>query len=134
MVRYLRHFTAVGDQQTVDWDEEELHVISEELSPAEGQVPTPLTFRESLKKLYSAERFQVCLCGLQGDPELCRNTRLDQPLKPDLCEIISPLILHSFSLSGPSASHSPDFHEAGRHCLLQTKVRSGPLVESAVMS
>ncbi|KAM9377065.1 voltage-gated hydrogen channel 1 isoform 1-T3 [Pholidichthys leucotaenia] len=59
MSRYLRYFTTVGDQQPTEWEDEELHVASEELSPATGQFPTTLTFRDSLKRLYSSERFQV---------------------------------------------------------------------------
>lgn len=59
MARYLRHFTAVGDHHPGQWEEEELHVASEELSPATGQFPATLTFRDSLKKLYSSDHFQV---------------------------------------------------------------------------
>lgn len=60
MSRYLRHFTAVGDEQPAQMEEEELHSASEELSPATGQFPMTLTFRESLQRLYSSEHFQVC--------------------------------------------------------------------------
>lgn len=60
MSRYLRHFTAVGDEQPAQWDdEEELNAASEELSAATGQFPTTLTFRESLQRLYGSDRFQV---------------------------------------------------------------------------
>lgn len=45
-------------------DEEELHVSSEELSPATGQLPATLTFRDSFKRLYSSERFQVLVVCL----------------------------------------------------------------------
>ncbi len=64
MSRYLRHFTTVGDDQPAELEEEELHVASEELSPATGQFPTTLTFRDSLQRLYSSDRFQVCHSGL----------------------------------------------------------------------
>lgn len=64
MAQYLRHFTAVGDQQPPQWEDEELHVASEDLSPATGQFPTALTFRDSLKRLYSCERFQVVVVCL----------------------------------------------------------------------
>lgn len=60
MSRYLRHFTAVGDDQPAELEEEELHVASEELSAATGQFPATQTFREALQRLYSSERFQVC--------------------------------------------------------------------------
>lgn len=59
MAQYLRFFTTVGDDQPTQWEEEELHVNSEELSQATGQYPTTLTFRDSLKRLYCSERFQV---------------------------------------------------------------------------
>ncbi|XP_003454349.1 voltage-gated hydrogen channel 1 [Oreochromis niloticus] len=64
MSRYLKHFTAVGDQHVVHSDEEELHVSSEELSSATGQLPATLTFRDSFKRLYSSERFQVLVVCL----------------------------------------------------------------------
>lgn len=64
MAQYLRYFTTVGDQQTVQWEDEELHVASEDLSPATGQFPTTVTFRDSLKRLYSSERFQVAVVCL----------------------------------------------------------------------
>ena len=63
MARYLRYFTTVGDEQPATWEDEELHVASEELSPATGQFPTTPTFRASLQRLYSSDRFQVCHCG-----------------------------------------------------------------------
>lgn len=64
MAQYLRYFTTVGDQQPVQWEDEELHVTSEELSPATGQFPSALTFRDSLKRLYSSERFQIAVVCL----------------------------------------------------------------------
>lgn len=64
MAQYLRYFTTVGDQQHVELEEEDLHVASEDLSPATGQFPPTLTFRDSLKRLYSSERFQVIVVCL----------------------------------------------------------------------
>lgn len=64
MSRYLRHFTTVGDEKPGPWEEEELHVTSEELSPASGQFPESLTFRDALKRLYSSDRFQVLVVCL----------------------------------------------------------------------
>ncbi|XP_028272200.1 voltage-gated hydrogen channel 1 [Parambassis ranga] len=64
MARYLRYFTTVGDPQPTQLEEEELHVASEELSPATGQFSASLTFRDSLKRLYSSERFQVVVVCL----------------------------------------------------------------------
>ncbi|KAF6725525.1 Voltage-gated hydrogen channel 1 [Oryzias melastigma] len=64
MARYLKHFSAVGDKHHGGWEEEELHAVSEDLSPASGTVPTSLTFREALKRLYTSERFQVAVVAL----------------------------------------------------------------------
>uniref|UniRef100_A0A8C6SQT3 Voltage-gated hydrogen channel 1 n=1 Tax=Neogobius melanostomus TaxID=47308 RepID=A0A8C6SQT3_9GOBI len=64
MSQYLRYFTTVGDQEPVPLEDEELHVTSEDLSPATGQFPAALSFRDSLKRLYSSERFQVAVVCL----------------------------------------------------------------------
>ncbi|TKS71991.1 Voltage-gated hydrogen channel 1 Hydrogen voltage-gated channel 1 [Collichthys lucidus] len=64
MARYLKYFTTVGDKQAIELEDEELHVASEELSPATGQFPQTVTFRESLQRLYSSERFQVVVVCL----------------------------------------------------------------------
>ncbi|KAM7417064.1 hypothetical protein PAMA_016937 [Pampus argenteus] len=64
MSRYLRYFTTVGDDQPVPLEEEELHVASEELSPATGQFPEKLSFRETLQRLYHSDRFQVLVVCL----------------------------------------------------------------------
>lgn len=64
MAQYLRYFTTVGDQQPLQWEDEELHVTSEDLSPATGQFPSTPTFRDSLRRLYSSERFQVAVVCL----------------------------------------------------------------------
>ncbi|XP_071776371.1 voltage-gated hydrogen channel 1 [Centroberyx gerrardi] len=64
MAQYLRYFTTVGDKQPGKWEDEELHQASEELGPATGQYPTELTFRDSLQRLYSSDRFQVLVVCL----------------------------------------------------------------------
>ncbi|XP_051277249.1 voltage-gated hydrogen channel 1 [Dicentrarchus labrax] len=64
MARYLKYFTTVGDKQPVEEEDEELHVASEELSPATGQFPKALTFRESLQRLYISDRFQILVVCL----------------------------------------------------------------------
>lgn len=65
MARYLSYFTAVGDEPEVAGEEEEeLQAASEELSPATGLVPTTLSFRQSLQRLYSSDRFQVVVVCL----------------------------------------------------------------------
>ncbi|XP_029368511.1 voltage-gated hydrogen channel 1 [Echeneis naucrates] len=64
MAQYLRYFTTVGDVPSPQLEEEELHVTSEELSPATGQFPATLTFRDKLKRLYSSDHFQVLVVGL----------------------------------------------------------------------
>ncbi|KAM9741120.1 voltage-gated hydrogen channel 1 isoform 2-T2 [Menidia menidia] len=64
MARYLRYFTTVGDQQPVQLEDEDLHVDSEELGPATGQYPENLSFKDSLKRLYTSDRFQVVVVFL----------------------------------------------------------------------
>ncbi|KAM7388904.1 hypothetical protein PAMP_022908 [Pampus punctatissimus] len=64
MSKYLRYFTTVGDDQPVLLEEEELHVASEELSPATGQFPEKLSIRDTLRRLYSSDRFQVVVVCL----------------------------------------------------------------------
>ncbi|XP_029021138.1 voltage-gated hydrogen channel 1 [Betta splendens] len=70
MARYLKHFTAVGDRHpsTYHSDIEDLHAASDELGPATGAPlgtgPTALTFRDSLKRLYSSDHFQVLVVCL----------------------------------------------------------------------
>ncbi|XP_051973828.1 voltage-gated hydrogen channel 1-like isoform X3 [Xyrauchen texanus] len=61
MSRYLRHFTAVGDEQNTapQWQDEELHVDSDDLELTTGQRLGQVSFRDSLRCLYSSERFQV---------------------------------------------------------------------------
>ncbi|CAG5993481.1 unnamed protein product [Menidia menidia] len=61
MARYLRYFTTVGDQQPVQLEDEDLHVDSEELGPATGQYPENLSFKDSLKRLYTSDRFQLLI-------------------------------------------------------------------------
>ncbi|XP_024283382.1 voltage-gated hydrogen channel 1 [Oncorhynchus tshawytscha] len=65
MSKYLRHFTTVGDDHTAQWQDEELHEASEELGPATGQMPQgELSFRDSLKMLYSSNKFQIVVVCL----------------------------------------------------------------------
>ncbi|XP_017294313.1 voltage-gated hydrogen channel 1 [Kryptolebias marmoratus] len=64
MSRYLKYFTTVGDEQTGQWEDEELHVTSEDLSPATGQLPPAVSFRDTLKRLYTSEHFQVVVVFL----------------------------------------------------------------------
>ncbi|XP_045079211.1 voltage-gated hydrogen channel 1-like [Coregonus clupeaformis] len=65
MSKYLRHFTTVGDDHTAHWHDEGLHEAREELGPATGQLPhRELTFRDSLKRLYSSDRFQIAVVCL----------------------------------------------------------------------
>ncbi|KAM9834827.1 voltage-gated hydrogen channel 1 isoform X1 [Syngnathus typhle] len=69
MAQYLRYFTTVGDEQPGQWEDDELHTDSDELGPATGQYLETLTFRDSLKRLYSSAHFQilvVCLVVLDA--------------------------------------------------------------------
>lgn len=62
MLKFLRHFTAVGDNHNVNWGEE-LHEASEELGPATGYFQG-LTFQDSLRRLYSSNGFQITVVCL----------------------------------------------------------------------
>ncbi|XP_021424582.2 voltage-gated hydrogen channel 1 [Oncorhynchus mykiss] len=65
MSKYLRHFTTVGDDHTAHWHNEGLHEAREETGPATGQLPhLQVTFRDSLKRLYSSDRFQIAVVCL----------------------------------------------------------------------
>ncbi|KAK0152904.1 Voltage-gated hydrogen channel 1 [Merluccius polli] len=64
MSRYLRHFTAVGDVKTSLETWEQLDEASEEPSSTTGQDPLKLSFRDSLRRLYSSTRFQVVVVCL----------------------------------------------------------------------
>ncbi len=61
MSRFLRHFSAVGDEQNAaaQWHEEEPHDASEDLELATGQHLGQVSFRDSLRHHYRTERFQV---------------------------------------------------------------------------
>ncbi|XP_016413071.1 voltage-gated hydrogen channel 1 isoform X2 [Sinocyclocheilus rhinocerous] len=61
MSRFLRHFTAVGDEQNTatQGHDEEPHDASEDLELATGQHLGQVSFRDSLRRLYSTERFQI---------------------------------------------------------------------------
>lgn len=61
MSRYLKHFTAVGDEQSTaaQWHDDEPHDASEDIELATGQHLEQVSFRDSLRRLYKTERFQV---------------------------------------------------------------------------
>ncbi|KAK1144905.1 voltage-gated hydrogen channel 1-like [Acipenser oxyrinchus oxyrinchus] len=74
MARYLKHFTAVGDDHHNfnKWHEEEFHEEGEE--PSLHSMEHSLTFRDSLRKLFSSHKFQVsvvCLVILDAVFVLC---------------------------------------------------------------
>lgn len=77
MSKYLRHFTTVGDDHTAQWQDEELHEASDELGPATGQMPQgELSFRDSLKMLYSSNKFQVWNMSGVGNAHTINQTQL----------------------------------------------------------
>ncbi|KAG7322882.1 hypothetical protein KOW79_014228 [Hemibagrus wyckioides] len=65
MVRFLKFFTAVGDNHPAasQWHDEELHKVSEHVEPAK-LTPTNLTFRDRLRGLFGSERFQIVVVTL----------------------------------------------------------------------
>ncbi|KPP58779.1 voltage-gated hydrogen channel 1-like [Scleropages formosus] len=63
MARFLKHFTAVGDVHdgVNHWEEEEHHGPAGETEATAGRSPEPITFRDSLRRLFSSEKFQVLI-------------------------------------------------------------------------
>lgn len=62
MSRYLRFFTAVGDDNSdvvSKWHNEEFHDTSEAVEPAKHPHFSQLAFRDALKRLFTSEKFQV---------------------------------------------------------------------------
>ncbi|XP_027031197.2 voltage-gated hydrogen channel 1-like [Tachysurus fulvidraco] len=61
MVRFLKFFTVVGDDQEAvsKWHDEDLKV-SEDLEPP-NLTTSQLTFRDGLKRLFSSEKFQIAV-------------------------------------------------------------------------
>ncbi|KAK1800691.1 hypothetical protein P4O66_005527, partial [Electrophorus voltai] len=102
MSHYLRFFTAVGDDDGVasHWEDEELHEASEDLEPARLHV-TQLTFRESMQRLFSSEKFQiavVCLVVLDAVFVLCE-LLIDLSIIQADQHRIAPQVFHYLSLA-----------------------------------
>ncbi|XP_026130404.1 voltage-gated hydrogen channel 1-like [Carassius auratus] len=103
MSRFLRHFTAVGDEQNPDTQrhDEEPQDPSEDLELATGQQLGQLSFRHSLRHLYSTERFQivvVCLVVLDAIFVLCE-LLIDLSIVQADHHRIAPHVFHYLSLA-----------------------------------
>ncbi|XP_042562184.1 voltage-gated hydrogen channel 1 isoform X2 [Clupea harengus] len=103
MSRYLRFFTVVGDQHQGDapWQDDGLHEVSEDLEPATGQHLPRITFRDSLCRLYSSDRFQiavVCMVILDAVFVLCELLLDLSIIKADHGKI-APQVFHYLSLA-----------------------------------
>ncbi|XP_016338918.1 voltage-gated hydrogen channel 1-like [Sinocyclocheilus anshuiensis] len=103
MSRFLRHFTAVGDEQNTatQWHDEEPHDFSEDLELAKGQHLGQVSFRDSLRRLYSTERFQivvVCLVVLDAIFVLCE-LLIDLSIIQADHHRIAPQVFHYLSLA-----------------------------------
>ncbi|KAI2660019.1 voltage-gated hydrogen channel 1 [Labeo rohita] len=103
MSRFLRHFTAVGDEQTTatQWQDDEPHDASEDLELATGQHLGQVSFRDSLRRLYSTERFQivvVCLVVLDAIFVLCE-LLIDLSIIQADHHRIAPQVFHYLSLA-----------------------------------
>lgn len=103
MSRFLRHFSAVGDEQNAaaQWHEEEPHDASEDLELATGQHLGQVSFRDSLRRHYRTERFQivvVCLVVLDAIFVLCQ-LLFDLSIIQADHHRIAPQIFHYLSLS-----------------------------------
>ncbi|XP_039628097.1 voltage-gated hydrogen channel 1 [Polypterus senegalus] len=103
MSKYLRHFTAVGDdhhsqvKQHYDQFNEHMHGLEVEPRPV-VQAPT---LRDSLKKLFSSHRFQVvvvCLVVLDALFVLCELLMDLSIIKADEHKI-APQVFHYLSLA-----------------------------------
>ncbi|KAJ8286442.1 hypothetical protein GJAV_G00039300 [Gymnothorax javanicus] len=103
MSRYLRHFTAVGDDHEciTQWQDEELQEACELPGQTEGQGLEPTTFRDSLRRLFSSEKFQivvVTLVILDAVFVLCELLMDLSIIKSDKGRI-APQVFHYLSLS-----------------------------------
>ncbi|XP_077099157.1 voltage-gated hydrogen channel 1 [Siphateles boraxobius] len=103
MSRYLKHFTAVGDEQSTagQWHEEEPHDASEDIELATGQHLEQVSFRDSLRRLYRTERFQivvVCLVVLDAIFVLCE-LLIDLSIIQADHHRIAPQVFHYLSLA-----------------------------------
>ncbi|KAJ8346617.1 hypothetical protein SKAU_G00280180 [Synaphobranchus kaupii] len=102
MSRYLRHFTAVGDDydSIAQWQEEEVQDC-EELGQTAGQSLEPVSFRDSLQKLFSSDKFQisvVILVILDAVFVLCELLMDLSIIKADKGRI-APQVFHYLSLA-----------------------------------
>ncbi|XP_057176537.1 voltage-gated hydrogen channel 1 [Triplophysa rosa] len=103
MSRFLRHFTTVGDEQNnaEQWQDEELQDASEDFEVSTGQELGQVSFRDSLRRLYKSERFQivvVCLVVLDAIFVLCE-LLIDLSIIEADHHRIAPQIFHYLSLS-----------------------------------
>ncbi|KTF83102.1 hypothetical protein cypCar_00019998 [Cyprinus carpio] len=103
MSRFLKHFTAVGDERNTaaQWQDAELHDASEDLENATGQHLGQVSFRDSLRRLYSTERFQilvVCLVVLDAIFVLCE-LLIDLSIIQADHHGIAPQVFHYLSLA-----------------------------------
>ncbi|XP_048874667.1 voltage-gated hydrogen channel 1 [Brienomyrus brachyistius] len=100
---YLRHFTAVGDDKKsiTKWHAEELHAVRAVQERAEGNATAPATFRESCRRLFSSEKFQitvVCLVILDATFVLIELLMDLSIIKSDH-ERVAPQVFHYLSLA-----------------------------------
>ncbi|ROI48963.1 Voltage-gated hydrogen channel 1 [Anabarilius grahami] len=103
MSRYLKHFTAVGDEQSTaaQWHDDEPHDASEDVELATGQHLEQVSFRDSLRRLYKTERFQivvVCLVVLDAIFVLCE-LLIDLSIIQADHHRIAPQVFHYLSLA-----------------------------------
>ncbi|MBN3309297.1 voltage-gated hydrogen channel 1 isoform X2 [Amia ocellicauda] len=66
MSRYLRHFTAVGDDKHTfaRWHDEELHEPGDEAGEAAPPLERNATFRDKLRGLFGSDKFQISVVCL----------------------------------------------------------------------
>ncbi|XP_065146461.1 voltage-gated hydrogen channel 1 [Paramisgurnus dabryanus] len=103
MSRFLRHFTTVGDDHdsAPQWHDEEVHDAGDDFELSTGQQLGQVSFRDSLRRLYKAEKFQivvVCLVVLDAIFVLCE-LLIDLSIIEADHHKIAPQIFHYLSLS-----------------------------------
>ncbi|XP_042588225.1 voltage-gated hydrogen channel 1-like [Cyprinus carpio] len=103
MSSFLRHFTAVGDEQNTaaQLQDEDPHDARGDLELATGQHLGQVSFRDSLRRLYSTERFQivvVCLVVLDAIFVLCE-LLIDLSIIQADHHRIAPQVFHYLSLA-----------------------------------
>ncbi|XP_032803138.2 voltage-gated hydrogen channel 1 [Petromyzon marinus] len=103
MERYLQYFSTLGDPPRSPGDDENEAIVSEESDDVEQSVlqPPPSSFRESLKRILTSERFQVAVvCLVLLDAGLVMGELIiDLSIIKTHKDSVAPEVLHYMSLA-----------------------------------